>query len=562
MQAARLDHLLVAFLPVCLDLRDLLGGRIFQVGDFDFPVAAQQDVGTATGHVGGDGQRTRTTGLSNDFGFFFVELGVQNLVIDAFIVEQAGHVFGRFDGRRADQYRTILCQAGLDVGNDGCVLLFRGQVDQVVEVFTCQWLVRRNDHHRQGVDLVKFERFGVGRTGHAGQFIVQTEVVLEGGRGQGLAFSLNVQVFLGFDSLMQALGQATTRHGTTGVLVNQQHLTFLNDVLDVTVEQLVRTQTGIDVSQQAQVMRRIKALALSQQADFGEHLFDELVTGFVQLDLTGFFVNGEVARLGDFAFHFLDVLLELGDKTVDFGVQLGAVFGLTRDDQRRTRFVDQNRVDFVDHGEVEFALELVVHAERHVVAQVIEAVFVVGAVGDVGSVGGALLFRRLEWRDDADGQTEEFVQRAHPVGVAASEVVVHGNHMNALAGQRIEVHRQGADEGFTFTGTHFCDLTFVQGHAADQLNVEVAHAHDTLARFTGHREGFRQQLIEGFAFGYAGLELFGLGAQLLVRKGHHLLFEGIDDLYRLEHAFDFTLVLASKKFFQQRRKHIDRIFHT
>jgi hypothetical protein len=28
-----------------------------------------------------------------------------------------------------------------------------------------------------------------------------------------------------------------------------------------------------------------------------------------------------------------------------------------------------------------------------------------------------------------------------------------------------------------------------------------------------------------------------------------LLFEGIDDLYRLEHAFDFTLVLASKKFF-------------
>jgi hypothetical protein len=31
-------------------------------------------------------------------------------------------------------------------------------------------------------------------------------------------------------------------------------------------------------------------------------------------------------------------------------------------------------------------------------------------------------------------------------------------------------------------------------------------------------------------------------------------------LYRLEHAFDFTLVLASKEFFQQRRKHIDRIF--
>ncbi len=562
MQAARFDHLLMALLPVSLDLCDLFGSRVFQIGDLDFPVAAQQDVGTTTGHVGGDGQRTRTTGLRNDFRFLFVELGVQNLVLDAFLVEQIGHVLGSFDGRRTDQYRTVFRDAGLDVGDDGGVLLFRRQVDQVVEVLTRQRLVRRDDHDGQVVDLVEFERFGVGGTGHAGQLVVQTEVVLERGRCQGLAFSLDVQTFLRFDGLVQTFGQATARHGPAGVFVDQQHLTVRNDVFDVAVEQLVRTQTGIDVGQQAQVMRRVEALAFGQQADFGEHFFDELVTGFVQFDLTGFLVNGEMPRLGDFAFHFLDMLLELGDQAVDFGVQLGAVFSLTGDDQRRTRFVDQNRVDFVDHGKIEFTLELVVHAERHVVAQVIETVFVVGAVRDIGSVGGALLFRRLEWRDDAYGQAEEFVQRTHPVGIAASEVVVHGNHVNALAGQCVEVDSQRTDQGFTFTGTHFRDLTFVQGHAADQLDVEVAHAHDALARFTSDSKGFREQLIEGLAFGYAGLELFGLGAQLLVRKGHHLLFEGIDDLYRLEHAFYFTLVLASKKFFQQRRKHIDRIFHT
>ncbi len=88
----------------------------------------------------------------------------------------------------------------------------------------------------------------------------------------------------------------------------------------------------------------------------------------------------------------------------------------------------------------------------------------------------------------------------------------------------------------------------MQGHAADQLDVEVAHAHDTLTGFTGDRKGFGKQLVEGFTFGYAGLELLGLGAQLLVRKGNHLLFEGIDQLHRLEHAFDFALILASKKF--------------
>src|SRR3546814_14661652 len=50
-------------------------------------------------------------------------------------------------------------------------------------------LVRRDHHHLQAVDLMEFERFGVGGAGHAGQLVVQAEVVLEGGRGQGLALS-------------------------------------------------------------------------------------------------------------------------------------------------------------------------------------------------------------------------------------------------------------------------------------------------------------------------------------------------------------------------------------
>ena len=120
--------------------------------------------------------------------------------------------------------------------------------------------------------------------------------------------------------------------------------------------------------------------------------------------------------------------------------------------------------------------------------------------------------------------------------------------MYALAGQRVEVNAQGRYQGLTFTGTHFCDHAFVQGHATDQLDVKVAHAHDALARFTADREGFRQELIEGLTFCYAGLELFGLGTQLLIGQSNHLLFEGIDDLNLLEHAFNFALVLASKKF--------------
>ncbi|MNQ64328.1 hypothetical protein D3C85_787460 [compost metagenome] len=347
---------------------------------------------------------------------------------------------------------------------------------------------------------------------------------------------------------MQAFGQAAARHGTAGVLVDQYDLTVLHDVFDVAMEQLVRAQTGVDVSQQAQVVRRVQALAFSQQADAGQRFFDVLVTGFVEFDLTGLLVNGVVAGLGDFAFHFFDVQLKRRDQFVDFDVQLGAVLGLTGNDQRGTGFVDEDGVDFVDHGKIEFALEFFFHAERHVVAQVIEPEFVVGAVGDVGGVGSTLLFRRLERRDNADRQAEEFIQRAHPVGVTAGQVVVHRHNVHAVAGQRVEVNAQCCHQGLAFTGTHFRDHAFMQGHAADQLDIEVAHAHDALAGFAGDRKGFWQQLVEGFPFGDAGLEFVGLGTQLIVRKGHHLLFEGIDELHRLEHAFDFTLVLASKKF--------------
>lgn len=186
------------------------------------------------------------------------------------------------------------------------------------------------------------------------------------------------------------------------------------------------------------------------------------MTGFVEFDLTGLLVNGVVPGLGDFAFDFFNVQFQLRDQFIDLHVQLGAVLGLTGNDQRGTRFVDEDGVDFVDHGKVEFALEFFFHAERHVVAQVVETEFVVGAVGDVGGVRQTLLFRWLERRHDADGQAEEFIQRTHPVGVTTRQVVVHRHNVHALAGQRVEVNAQGRYEGFTLTGAHFGNLAFVQ----------------------------------------------------------------------------------------------------
>jgi hypothetical protein len=79
------------------------------------------------------------------------------------------------------------------------------------------------------------------------------------------------------------------------------------------------------------------------------------------------------------------------------------------DDQRRARLVDQDRVHLVDDGEAELTLQLVLQGEGHVVAQVVEAELVVGAVDDVGLVGEALLFLALAGTHDTDAEAEEVV---------------------------------------------------------------------------------------------------------------------------------------------------------
>src|SRR5262249_16958194 len=84
-------------------------------------------------------------------------------------------------------------------------------------------------------------------------------------------------------------------------------------------------------------------------------------------------------------------LRQLGDNSVDAIVFVGGFFAGAGDDQRRARLIDQDGVDFVHDRKVVAALYAVLEVELHVVAQVVEAELIVGAVGNVGAVGFAAL---------------------------------------------------------------------------------------------------------------------------------------------------------------------------
>ena len=198
------------------------------------------------------------------------------------------------------------------------------------------------------------------------------------------------------------------------------------------------------------------------------------------------------------------------------------------------------------------ALHAVLDVELHVVAQVVEAELVVGAVGDVGGVGGAALVVVEVVDDDADGEAEELVDLAHPLGVALGQVVVDGDDVDAVAGERVEVAGERGDEGFAFAGLHLGDLALVEDHAADELDVEVAHAgrrampaSRTTAKASGRISSSAARSAAVISSGSvrpsmfggdAGAEFGGLGTQLFIRELFHLRFQGANGRDNREQA--------------------------
>ena len=123
---------------------------------------------------------------------------------------------------------------------------------------------------------------------------------------------------------------------------------------------------------------------------------------------------------------------------------------------------------------------------------------------------------------------EEAVDLAHPFGVAAGEVVVHRDDVDAVAGERVEIDRQGGDEGLALAGLHLGDLALVQHHPADQLHVEMAQPERAARGLAHHGEGFGQELVERRIGGQALAELDRLGGERFVGEGGHCGLQRVD----------------------------------
>ena len=126
--------------------------------------------------------------------------------------------------------------------------------------------------------------------------------------------------------------------------------------------------------------------------------------------------------------------------------------------------------------------------------------------------------------------------------------------MHALAGQRIEIGREGRDKRFAFTGLHLGDVALVQEIPAHQLHVEGPEAQRPFRTLSAVRECLGQDVVKVFAIRDALAELLGLLNKPLVAQRGEFLFERIDAVHDGLGRPDLAVVRGPEHLFRDRSK--------
>ena len=181
-------------------------------------------------------------------------LGVKHIVLDMLFLQQLGQLFTLLNANGTHQHRLALFVAGLDLLDHGTELARLGLKDHIRMIHTDQRFVGGDLHHVQLVDLAELGRLGGGRTGHTGQLLIQTEVVLEGNGGKSLALVLHLDALFGLNGLVQTLVIATAQHNTAGEFVYDQHLTVFDHIVNIPAHDTDGLDGLVNVVQQGGVL--------------------------------------------------------------------------------------------------------------------------------------------------------------------------------------------------------------------------------------------------------------------------------------------------------------------
>ena len=124
------------------------------------------------------------------------------------------------------------------------------------------------------------------------------------------------------------------------------------------------------------------------------------------------------------------------------------------------------------------------------IAEKIEAGFLGRGVRDVRPIGGSFPGRRQALLDASRVQAEELEDRPHPAGVAAGQVIVERQHVDAPAGQGVERRRENPGQRLALPRRQLDDAPAGQSQAGHHLNVERIEPQRPAGGFTDQGKDF------------------------------------------------------------------------
>ncbi len=284
--------------------------------------------------------------------------------------------------------------------------------------------------------------------------------------------------------------------------------------------QLLRLHGVVEEADERGVLGLVEVLDTEMVLDQGDALLGDADGALLLVDLV------------------VDVALHPPGDPGELLVPLLRLVDRSGDDQRRPGLVDEDGVDLVDDGEGVLALDEVLQALGHVVAQVVEAELVVGAVGDVRSVGSAPLLRALAVEDHAGVHADEAEDAAHEIALVLREVVVGRHDVHTTTGQGVQVRRCGGDEGLALAGLHLRDVAQVQRGPTHDLDVEVSEPEGAPRRLPHGGEGLGEQLVQRGTVGQPRTEPVGLGAELGVGQRDEVVLDRVDLVAQTDERLD------------------------
>ena len=135
-----------------------------------------------------------------------------------------------------------------------------GLEDVVVLVEARDRHVRRDLDDVEVVDLDELLLLGLRGAGHAGELLVQAEVVLERDRRERDVLLADPHALLRLDRLVQALAPAAALHDPARELVDDLDLAVLHDVVDVALVERLRLERLAQVVDEEDVRRVVEVL--------------------------------------------------------------------------------------------------------------------------------------------------------------------------------------------------------------------------------------------------------------------------------------------------------------